>query len=255
MVFIIADDRIEYWDMVKGRRLGVVQIDRVDKALPSHDGFVTLAQGKATLWLCEQEKGKKCVNSTLISSGAKALDVSGSNIMVSAVRRIHLFSLSGKPKGQIDGDLGVSAMLKTRKYLVLGFNNGSIELRSMKPGKDQTKELLVGFPGSRVVSLAMITPEILAAGFAHGVVGLWDLKGRKILDQFKLHGPVVHLAAHEQYLYATTSVGSHLAMNLGVFFRPYCGLLNEIWKKIPITWMENRPVLIGKPETHPCLIE
>jgi len=253
MTITTADDYVELWDLESGRRIGRTYVEQVSRALPAGAGFASLADGSASRWVCDGPGGIPCRPSTLARTQASALLVAGDEILVAVGQTVRRFSLSGRALQPLECDRGVHSMLLADDRLVLGYSDGSIELRSAVPSDSEPSPSFEGTPVSRVVSFALVGPRVLAAGYGDGTLGLWSLEGGRLLDRFKLHGPIVHLAVHEQHLYAATAVGAYLASDLRVHYVSHCDLLREVWLNVPVTWERGRPVRSGPPADHPCL--
>jgi len=210
-------------------------------------GFVTLAGGRVALWRCA---GTACQAETLVKSGATALAVDPSTILVAAGPELLTFSTGGARR-RSDAILpGATALLATAEHLITGFSDGSIEVRlRARPGKTVR---LADTTARPVTVLAEGPPGTVAAGHANGAIGVWNLADGRLLDQGKLHGPIAHLVSRDGLLFAATAIGDHLTWNLDGLRRPYCELLAEVWAQVPVVWDGERPVRRAPSPQHPC---
>ena len=69
-------------------------------------------------------------------------------------------------------------------------------------------------PSQAVTRLAAGPLSTLAVGFADGTVGLWNLRGGKLLQRRRLHGAVQHLARFGRRLYVATELGDTAQLDL-----------------------------------------
>jgi hypothetical protein len=135
-----------------------------------------------------------------------------------------------------------TALARVGGRVALGHQDGNIELRA--PGMPSV--VLERAPSSPVASGAT-----LVAGFASGVVGMWSVEG-KLLETFRLHGPVRFLELRGKVLHAVTELGDHEAIDVGHYLESYCAVLRGIWSEVPVIWDEGRVQLRPPPAAHPC---
>jgi hypothetical protein len=102
------------------------------------------------------------------------------------------------------------------------------------------------------MALALGPSGTLLAGFADGTVGIWNLDNGSRLHHARLHGAVRQLRVRRGTLLAATELGQHLTLDLGVFQRPYCEVLRQLWRQVPVVWEAGLPVLRPPPRQHPC---
>jgi len=55
-------------------------------------------------------------------------------------------------------------------------------------------------------------------------------------------------------LYAASDIGSYSVIDLSIYSRDYCELLNEIWEQVPIVWKSGKPVVEKPSPDHPCAV-
>jgi hypothetical protein len=94
--------------------------------------------------------------------------------------------------------------------------------------------------------------DTLIAGYANGLLGIWNLKDGKRLHDEHLHGAVLHLLLDGGRLYAATELGQHRVLDLRVFTQDYCSLVREIWSKVPFVWEGGLPVRRRPDPQHRC---
>jgi WD40 repeat protein len=238
---------IEVWDPTTGQRLATAAAPPPERLQVVGPGFVTLADGRVTLWRCA---APACQPETLVAAGATALAADRGGISVAVGSEVQTFSAAGARGRSEPLAPGATALLATAEHLVAGFPDGSIDVRPRgRPGKT----IRLADSAARPVTVLTEGPlGTVAAGHANGAVGVWNLADGRLLDQGKLHGPILHLVIHDGQLFAATEIGDHLTWNLDGLRRPYCDLLAEVWAQVPVVWEGERPVRRPPPPQHPC---
>lgn len=161
------------------------------------------------------------------------------------------------PDGQLRLELPFTgrpaALLPLEQGLLLGSDNGQLELW---PGDRLAGESpllrLEQTPSSPPVSLLAGPSGTLVAGFADGTLGLWSLQNGARLHQEKLHGPVVHLLRRGARLHAASELGDQLTWDLADFERPYCEVLQEVWRSMELVGEAGKAVVRPPDARHRC---
>jgi WD40 repeat protein len=91
----------------------------------------------------------------------------------------------------------------------------------------------------------------VALAFIDGHVGLWSLATGERLGGRKLESAVA-VAYAGGHLYALTEAGERVAIDASVFERPYCELLAEVWRAVPVAWRDRAPAAEPPPREHAC---
>jgi WD40 repeat protein len=242
-----TDGNLEYWDLVEDRRLFSRPADDLKQVLAVPGGCLTLAAEKHGARLLT--KGRPI---RVLRASASAIALDRGEILVATGMGIQIFSASGQHRSTIQGGgIGVSALRRVGRWLALGFANGSIELIPIRGGAKPTFSF-EQTPSSPVVRLVEGPMQTLIAGYANGLIGIWNLDNGSRLYQIRLHGAVHHLLLEDRHLYAATDLGQHAVLDLGVLHVGYCDLLGEVWRRIPVVWEGGLPVLRPPPEGHRC---
>jgi WD40 repeat protein len=240
----LPGDKLEIWDKARSKQLKTVDVPQLATVLASPGGCVTLQKdGQVRRY---RPNGS---SETLIKSGATSLDVDrGVVLAAGADRKAHVFPARGAPR-TVEVRALVDAMVRWKRALVVAYQNRRFELvsRGSRIPLD-----LEGIPPARVQLMRLGPKDTLVAGFANGMVGIWDLETRRLLDQVRLHGSVSHLLIEEDKLYAATSIGNHAVVDLKVLVVDRCTLLREVWRKVPMVWEGGKPVPRKPPDNHPC---
>jgi len=136
---------------------------------------------------------------------------------------------------------------------VAGFRDGNIELHSVGGRGAAPAHRFEDTPSSPVVRLLPGPRQTLIAGFASGVLGVWDLANGSRLHHDRLHGALTHLLLTGDHLLAATDLGQHRTLDLSVFTRPRCEVLRQIWSRVEVVWEGGQPVRRAPDPPHPCL--
>lgn len=143
-------------------------------------------------------------------------------------------------------------MARIDPWLALGYQDGSIELISLRTRQRRDYFSIRDATASAVTHLLPGPQGNLLAGFDNGLLGIWDLATGNRLFHATLRGSVAHLLIQDNRLYAATDVGAHVVWDLGLLVRPYCQVLREVWRNVPVVWEGGLPLLRAPPADHRC---
>jgi len=234
------DGAVEIWSESRDQRLARVPVPGVGNVDSSDRGCVVLTSIPGAASLVDRE-GKL----EELASKATAISARGNTIQVGLEDRV--LTLDGATASTEVVDPGVIALARTSEGdLVLGYDHGAIEVRragAVLAMKDTpTTQVL------RVVA----SPNLLAAAYTDGTIGLWSTKNGQLLQRWWLHGQARGMTLADSRLLVVTEVGQVGAWNVETFSLPYCQLLQEVWRAVPVVWESGRPVLKSPPAGHPC---
>ena len=145
---------------------------------------------------------------------------------------------------------GVTALAMSHGALVLGYLDGSVEVRTADGSKIELT--LVDTQSSQVTELRQGPLGTLLVGFAGGLVGAWNQKNGASLGQEALHGRVSHMMVDDESLHVLSDLGEYTTMDLSNLFRSRCELLHAVWKQVPTIWLDGRPQIRAPPADHDC---
>ncbi|HEY3449803.1 MAG TPA: protein kinase, partial [Myxococcales bacterium] len=191
--------QLEIWDLAGDRRLAGAAAPgalRQVAALP-HACLSLGWDGKVTL-LSEDGSVRQ------LGEGASAAVRDGGEILVAQGREVVVFDEQGRERARLAADLGATALVRQGEALAVGFKDGNIELEPTVPGQARSQFRFEDVPASAVERLVSGPMGTLAAGYANGMVGVWDAANGTRLHVEQLHGPVAHLTLAGQTLYAAT---------------------------------------------------
>jgi hypothetical protein len=160
------------------------------------------------------------------------------------------------PGGQVlreaEGIPGITAVATVGSRLAVGYGDGSIELRGWNGNGRQS---LRDTGGKRVTFLAEGDRATVLAGFGDGLFGLWlPANGGRLLSE-KLHGPIVEARQLGSVIRVASGLGEIRDVDMGAFDTPYCVLLSELWKSVPVSWGDGVPVVRPPPPIADCQAE
>jgi WD40 repeat protein/serine/threonine protein kinase len=240
--------RLELWEIATDRRLLSVTAPRLQRVIALPRGCLALADGRVKLY----DRSGRVLD--LETGRATTVALDGADLLVADHKQVRLFTAAGKQRGDptYDVDVGVTAIGRSSEWLILGFRDGNIELVSLRSGKRRSNFSFEEVPASPVERLLVGPMNTVVAGYANGLLGIWNLQTGKRLEHARLHGPVIHLLLRKRKLYAATELGSHLVWDLGELYMDYCDLLRDVWSRVPVVLEGGLPVLRPPPRGHRC---
>ncbi|MGC4113525.1 MAG: WD40 repeat domain-containing protein [Myxococcales bacterium] len=237
---------LEIWDLGADRRLAAARATgSLWQVSALAHGCLSLGwDGKVSL-LVEDGTAKK------LAEGASAAVSEAGELLVAQGREVAVFDAQGAERARTAADLGATALARLPGgALAVGFKDGNVELLAGSQAGAQFR--FEDVPASPVERLLPGPMGTLVAGYANGLVGVWDAANGARLHVEQLHGPVAHLALSGRTLYAATELGDRTAVDLRVFHQPWCELVREVWREVPVVWEEGRPVARAAPPGHAC---
>jgi len=215
------------------------------RLLSSPGGCVTLAGGVVRL---HSPTGPR----TLVARDAVAVSVEQEAILVATTSQLLALGRSGARRRTFTVPPGVTAVGRAGRWIVVGYREGNMDLLDARTGRPRRGFLFERVPSSQAERIAAGPRGTLVAGYANGLVGLWDLQRGTRLDTRKLHGPVSHLVHDGQKLHVASELGGHLVWDLAALHLDYCELLRDVWRRVPVAWRDGLPVLAPAPTGHRC---
>ncbi len=107
-------------------------------------------------------------------------------------------------------------------------------------------------PHAPVVRIVASAPNLVAAAYASGALGVWSATTGERLLSVWLHGPATGLQLRGHRLVALTAVGRIGVWDLETFAKPHCELLREVWRDVPVVWDGGHLVLRAPSRDHRC---
>ncbi|MCB9681735.1 MAG: protein kinase [Alphaproteobacteria bacterium] len=124
-------------------------------------------------------------------------------------------------------------------------------------GFDDGQVLCEGGPSLRTATSSAVTQAVpygadgVALGFGDGEVGIWSTRTGARLLGGKLDGAVVRLVVADGALLALTATGSALALDTDVLVAPWCAVLDEVTRQVPVVWEDER-LAMASGRRGPC---
>ncbi len=251
-----GDRAVELWDVARDRRLLRRPLVGITRLLARPDGCVTLAGGKLTLH-------RRTGPPQSLATGVTGVGQRGRTLLWANGRQVSILGPDLRLVERFSVAPGVVALALVRDQVVLGFRDGGVEIirrGSAAPGQKGARSgrrsdfTLQSTPASPVTLLQPGPRGTLLVGYANGQYGLWSWSGGNPLLRRRLHGPITAAVRSGSQLHVASSLGQHDSLDLAGFERPYCDLLREVWRLVPVGWSLGRPVRRAAPKRHRCLV-
>ncbi|MFH0899263.1 MAG: WD40 repeat domain-containing protein, partial [Pseudomonadota bacterium] len=243
----VAGERLEQWDLA-------TDVQVMSEKMPGLEGLVGIEDGCASLAGGEVRVHRRGATTMPLGlTGAVAFASHQGELLVTVGQQMFVVdSSSGTTKASYPVDLGVSAVGRVGDWLVVGYQQGQVELVPARPGAPKPTHTFKGAPSCAVTRLVAGPPGTLAGGYANGTVIVWTIADGAALESAKLHGPIQHLLYSGEKLVVATEVGQHLVWDLSAFLEDYCELMRQVWRSIPVVWENGLPVSRRSIPEHRC---
>jgi WD40 repeat protein len=223
------EDELELWDQRADRRLHRETIPGLREVVALEGGCVALDGEAARLY-----RGASLIRR--LAASAVARDRAPGRVLVaSGAQVLVLDAVTGVETERHRAASGVRALARIGGRIALGFEDGSLELTGKSVSFEET-------PASAVRRILEGPPGTLAAGYANGLIALWNLETGGRLDAIKLHGPVVHLLLEKDTVHAATELGDAERIDLSILSLDYCTLVRRVQREVPVVWEGGQPV-------------
>lgn len=240
---------VEIWDTKRDLQLTSIAAPDAARVLALPGGCLVLTRGSRVQLIDRSGQRRELAD----NATAIAWDHDRQQILVTSGRQVLFLSSTGAVLERRKADVGVQALMRTDSLLVLGFEDGNIELVPLAADAPRPSFTFEKVPSSAVVRLLEGPMGTLIVGYANGMLGIWNLTNGARLHHVRLHGPVVHLLLRDGKLYAATELGQSHVLDLGPFRTGYCDILRQVWRHVPATWEGGLPVHRPPPRRHRCL--
>jgi WD40 repeat protein/serine/threonine protein kinase len=247
------DDRLELWDLSSDRRLLQRHLPGLRQVAAVPDGCVALSASSRTAEEGEARLVGRDGSTRVLAGRARAVVWDRGTIYVVENRRVAEHDPRGRRRGSLPCDPGASAVVRVGEWLVLGNQDGNIDLLPRTKGLRRPSFSFEETPSSPVVRMLAGPMGTVIIGYANGTVGIWNLRNGSLLEQLQLHGPAIHLHYQRGQLYAATELGASHVLDLTVYDESYCDLLRAVWREVPVVWSGGLPLLQPPPRDHRCL--
>ncbi|MFH0901246.1 MAG: WD40 repeat domain-containing protein, partial [Pseudomonadota bacterium] len=284
LCLLVAGERIEHWDLLTDSLVGDEHVPEIEGVQAVPDGCVSLASGEVRIHRHGHAKGSLSLawtattpatpvaatagptstiaagtavetanRSATAATTATAIASHQGELLVAVGRQVVVVDpSSGATKASYAADIGVSAVGRVGDWLVLGYQQGQVELRPTRRGEPRPTHTFKGAPSCAVTRLVAGPPGTLVGGYANGTVAMWNLADGAVLEEAKLHGSIWHLFFTGEKLIAASEVGQYLAWDLSAFKQGYCELMRQVWRSIPVIWENGLPASRRSIPDHRC---
>ena len=242
------DGGVQLWDLPEDRIVQRFPSGAVEQVLATPAGCVVRQGGDVRLL---GEDG----TALSLSAQGQLVAVDGADILVATGEQLLRFDRAGNLKSDLEADVGITALTRVGGWVAVGFREGDIQFVAAEPSAPVPGQVPPPFedvPSSQVVAMLEGPMDTIVAGYANGLLGIWDLSNGTALHRVQLHGPVRHLLLQDGKLYAVSELGDHAVLDLDTFYDDYCDLMRSIWDTVPVVWRGGRPITESPPPDHPC---
>ena len=177
----------------------------------------------------------------MLATGTTAIGFGDREIFVAAEDRIATFGLGGVLLTTFETESRISAVARVGGKIVTGSVRGAIRAHGGAE-EDAAASAMQTTPASPVTRIEAGPPGTVAAGFANGEVGLWDLGTGAKLISARLHGTIIHLEAGPSSLVAASELGQMLEWDLESLVEPRADFLRMVRQAAPAVWENGRAV-------------
>ncbi|MFH0899990.1 MAG: WD40 repeat domain-containing protein, partial [Pseudomonadota bacterium] len=264
----VAGERLEQWALVADAQVGSEKVPGIKsvEALPG-GRCASLARGEVRIHRQDETTLLGMTEAVVVASHAdELLVVAGREVLVFDSREASNPQRSAREQGSPESsaqsswsakasypvDAGVSAVGRVGDWLVLGYQQGQVELVPVRPGAPKPTHTFKGAPSCAVTRLIAGPAGTLVGGYANGTVIMWTLADGAALESAKLHGPIRHLFYAGDKLLAASEVGQYLVWDSSAFRQSYCELLRQVWRSIPVVWENGLAVSRRTIPEHSC---
>ena len=231
------DDTVEMYD--GPRKVVRDHVEEVHDIVAVSYGCVVRAAAATFLHVASGD-GKRL----LIEGLATAAAADEHGILVARAGEVVSFDVGGKRNGATPVSGTVTAVARTERGLVLGYQDGNLEF-SKVPTFHRV-------PSSPARHMLLGPKATIIVGYDNGVVGMWNLRDGARLARARLHGRVEHMLIDDQRLHAASDLGDQVSWDLRAFYGDYCDLVRAVWSRVPVIWRDGSAQLEPVPTQHTC---
>jgi WD40 repeat protein/serine/threonine protein kinase len=182
---------------------------------------------------------------------AMAYAAIGDRLLVADKVKAVEYDVTGAEVGSFEVHGIVAGITPFEDGLVIGYFDGNIEVVTPS-GENKAPRRLRDTPEIAVEQIRVGPADTLIASSSVGIVGVWHAVTGELLHTVKLNGRPTFVHIEGGKLYLATDIGDHEVLDMSVFERDYCELLQEVWRVVPVIWDEGRPVVREPPAGHEC---
>ncbi|MCE9575369.1 MAG: protein kinase [Deltaproteobacteria bacterium] len=239
------DGEVALWSVAQDRQLAATAAPGVRAVFATPTACAIVGAGGAQLL--------GTTGARVLDGDATAATWSGDELLIATSTQVLRFDATGARTGALPGRRDVTAVGRIGDAIVLGFDNGNLE--RLTAGATATLAPEIAFEETPANPVVRIVPGPLGtviAGYADGLLGIWQLDNGVRLYAARLHGAVQHLARAGGRLLVATELGDVTAIDLSAFSLDYCELVRRVWDAVPVAWEGGLVVRRALPRDHAC---
>jgi hypothetical protein len=193
---------------------------------------VALADGKVSLLSGAQPLRELAHQATAVAAAT-------GEWLVALPRRAIVLSAQGGVIDEVATDVGVTSLARSGDRLALGFENGFLDLASVRGAKAYAPPF-EDTPASAVLRIVFGPMHTLCVGFANGMIGIWSLDTGILLHREQIHGAITALVLDATQLIAASELGESLVLDLHALEQDYASIAAEVKREVQIRWVRGR---------------
>jgi len=229
------DGVFELWDTAEDRVLSTDSPPEIARLMALPNGCVTHA-GDGNVRLVGADASFE-----ILAEDATAVGLSNQEIFVAADDDVTVFSPAGVLIESFESEGWISAIAGIHGHLVIGTRGGAILIQEDTTTVNGPRTLRAT-PQAPVTRIEAGPAGTLAAGFANGEIGLWNLETGALLIRARLHGTITHLRSSPSGLIAVSNLGQFLNWDLSALVEPRAEFMNGVRSAVPAVWENGQAV-------------
>ena len=236
LCLVTWDGVFELWDTAADSVLSTDSPPEITRLMAVPGGCVSHADDRSVR-LVTADAGF-----AMLAEDASAIGLGDEEIFFAAGDVVTTFTLGGEPLAEFETGGWISAIAKIHDHMVTGTSDGDLLIH--EDFTSDAKPLAMrSTPPSPVTRIQSGPAGTVAAGFANGVVALWDLDTGVMLINARLHGRIIHLAAGPSGLVAASELGQTLNWDLSSLDEPRDEFLHRVRSAVPAVWEDGHAVV------------
>ncbi len=232
LALLTADDAIEVWANDGTQPLRSVPTPGTSELILQGEDVVALADGKVSLLSGAQPLRELAHQATAVAAAT-------GEWLVALPRRAIVLSAQGGVIDEVATDVGVTSLARSGDRLALGFENGFLDLASVRGAKAYAPPF-EDTPASAVLRIVFGPMHTLCVGFANGMIGIWSLDTGILLHREQIHGAITALVLDATQLIAASELGESLVLDLHALEQDYASIAAEVKREVQIRWVRGR---------------
>jgi eukaryotic-like serine/threonine-protein kinase len=243
LVCFASRNKVELWNKAQDKAVASGDVPKVDDLVAGAQGCA-IRTGAIVTFFTDTGDVKP------LSATATGIGASADGIAVADGTTATVYGPGGEKRSTHTIPQGGSAIIKRGDKLIVGFEDGSVE---SVPATGGAQLLFASATTNRIIRLVPGPQGTVAAMDSEGEVALWDDGSGRLLSRASLGAKPADMLVSGKTLYAASTRGSSVTLDLSPFEAAYCDLMNDVWTRVPMRWVAGRAIPTDRPAVHPCI--